>query len=226
MKEVLENGKTFIRFGDGEIFLLNYGNMGYEDSTPYIRSSFKRIINNYRDNSPYVLGINEGPLTKSNKDLKSNNLLRCWLPLKAYYYLYFPKQVSYIDSSIFYYQETIPKFVEEYLLDKQVVVVTKKETIEKLVSNKNIPFKDIVYIETPAVKASLMSKQIMEDILTSVESSKKKSVVLLACGPFSKILAYDLALKNIQSIDIGVGVEFMYTGTDKSEMVKPAASYR
>lgn len=226
LRDILQAGKSFIRFGDGEIYLLNGGTMGYEASTPRIRTMYQRIIRSYTKDAPYVLGINEGPLTTNNTDLKKLNLLHCWLPLKSYYQAFFPKNVPYLDSSIFYFNEMIPQYVEPYLLDKTVVIVTRKKTIEAIKSNPRVPFVDIRYVETPDTHTSRVYDSVYLSVKAVSLASKKPTVVLVACGPMSKIMVYDLAAAGHQAIDIGIGIELMYTDTDKSYMVIPPSPYR
>lgn len=226
LRDILQAGKSFIRFGDGEIYLLNGGTMGYEASTPRIRSVYQTIIQSYTNQSPYVLGINEGPLTTTNADLKKLGLLHCWLPLKAYYQAFFPKGAPYLDSSIFYFNEMVPLYVESYLLDKTVVIVTRQKNIEAIKNNPKIPFIDIQYIETPDTHTSRVYDTIYESVRSVLLANKKPAVVLVACGPMSKIMVYDLAEAGYQAIDIGIGIELMYTDTDKSYMVTPPSPYR
>jgi Glycosyltransferase GT-D fold len=224
--ELLQAGKSFIRFGDGEIYLLNGGTMGYEASTPRIRSMYQRIIRSYTNDAPYVLGINEGPLTTTNADLKDLGLLHCWLPLKSYYQAFFPKGIAYLDSSIFYFNEMVPLYVEPYLQGKTVVIVTRQKNIEAIKNNPRIPFADIKYVETPDTHTSRVYDAIYESVKAVLVANNKPAVVLVACGPMSKIMVYDLAEAGYQAIDIGIGIELMYTDTDKSYMVMPPSPYR
>ncbi len=222
----LAAGKSFIRFGDGEIYLLNGGTMGYEASTPKIRSMYQEIIRSYTVEAPYVLGINEGPMQTTNAELRKLGLLHCWLPLKAYYQAFFPKSVPYLDSSIFYFNEMVPNYVAPYLKGKTVVIVTRQKTIDAIKHNPAIPFTDMVFVPTPDTHTSKVYDEVLGEIKQKFSEASKPVVALVACGPVSKMLVYELALAGFQAIDIGIGIELMYTDIDKSYMVIPPSPYR
>lgn len=208
---LLEEGKSFIRLGDGDVYTLTGGGQPYQQYDEKLSEKLFSLISEYSDDSGYVLCLNKRPLEKSNKELKKLNIFNCWLPTKIYYNLYFNKQAKYHDAAMFYYADTIPKYFEKYLLDKSIVIAANKGNIDKFKANKNIPFLNIKYIETPEVNAFSKYSSIKDLILNHVNDEQgKKVVVLAAFGPASKVLAYDLFNK-VQIIDIGYGVGVAYT---------------
>ncbi len=99
--ENIKNGKSLIRIGDGEIGLLHYLPIHYQKWSRDIRNDFLKIIKNYNENSPYLLGI---PLfvNYSNTELRKIKKLNCWIPLKVTYESIFNKYCKYVDAHVFY----------------------------------------------------------------------------------------------------------------------------
>lgn len=218
----LKAGKSLIRFGDGEIYIINGGNIGYQNAPILLQKKLKEIINSYSSNSSYILGINKIPLSKSNSQLKKDNLLNCWLPTKVYWELYFNKSARYFDSAAFYFNETLPKYFEEYLRSKLLIVVTNIDNINSLKNNNSLPFANISYIETPKTDTFDQYNHLFLNIKKLVlHHDKNKVVVLLACGPASKPLALDLSMEGIVSIDIGRGIEIAYSETRIDHVIYP-----
>lgn len=223
--KLLEEGKSLIRFGDGEIHIMNYGPVHYQKFEKKIRDTFFEIIRNYKEDSPYVLCLNELPITQTNKELRKRNLLHSLLPVKSYYQLYFPKNLKYFDQMFFYYNDTFSKYVESFLINKKVIVVTRAETITSLKQNPRMPLKDVVYIETPKEHAfsayETISSHLDEVVAKSLPT--ETIVILAAFGPASKVLAYEYSMKykNVIVIDIGRGIEILYSDTRIDDHIFP-----
>jgi aspartate/glutamate racemase len=70
-------------------------------------------------------------------------------------------------------------------------------------------------IESPSEESYSKKDSIYNEIIK--ENSKHNfDVVVLACGPLSKVLAYKLSKENICSYDIGLGLRYLWEGEDFS----------
>lgn len=220
---LLKSGKSLIRFGDGEFYIMNFGSIHYQDFDPKLRDLFYEMVKEYKADSPYVLCLNKIPLEKSNRQLKKDLLFHCWLPGKVMYNLFFNKNIKYIDQVLFYYNETVPTYFEEYLLTKHLVLVTNDVNIEKFKSNKHIPFTDVSYVSTPSTNAfsdyDSIKSRVREEVL---KFGVGNTIVLAACGPASKPLAYELSMEGVVTIDIGKGIEIAYTDERIDYIIYPA----
>lgn len=225
MLKLLESGKSIIRFGDGEIYIMNYGFVHYQKFEKEIRDSFFEMIQHYNTQSPYVLCLNQLPITQTNSELRRRNLLHSLLPIKAYYTLYFPKNIDYFDQMFFYYNDSFPKYVEPFLLDKQVIIATRAATITSIKNNPSFPLRKISYIETPEIDAFSSYSEICKevDIILNNSPKDKPIVILAAFGPASKVLAYEYSKKHkhVIVIDIGRGVEILYTAKKIDDHIFP-----
>jgi hypothetical protein len=148
----LEEGKSIIRLGDGDIYTVMGGGQPYQENTPELQNKLLNIIMSYNKNSDYILCLNRRPLEKSNKELKKLNLINCWLPSKVYWELYFNKNVKYHDAAMFYYPDTIPKYFENYLISKKIIIISNFDNLIRLKNSRSLPFNDVVYLETPPHK--------------------------------------------------------------------------
>ncbi len=219
----LKQGKSLIRIGDGEVYIMNFGKIGYQEYDPKLRDIFFKIIKEYKEDSSYVIGLNKIPISKSNKQLKRDGLFHCWLPMKVYWTLYFKKFLKYFDATLFYYNETFPEYFEEYLKNKHLVLVTNKANIDKFKNNELVPFRDVSFVETPDVNAFSAYDIIKSEVLRCVNRRHVDQVVVLAaCGPASKALAYELSKDGIVTIDVGRGIEVAYTPERIDQIIYPA----
>lgn len=212
VKTFLTEGKSIIRFGDGEIFILNGGSLPGQEFNQELKEKMYQCISEYSKASNYVLCLNRTPLAKSNKQLQKEGLIPCWLPSKVFFNLYFKKEEQYLDAAMFYYGSTIPTYFEEYLMGKQLLLISNEDNVTRFKSNHNIPFKNVTYITTPSKNAYAQYQNIKEQVLSVIETVGKGNVVVLAAfGPTSKVLAFELSGQSIQVIDMGQGIEVAYS---------------
>lgn len=214
IKKLIQEGKSIIRFGDGEIHIMNCGSLAsHTRYNPEMRRIFFEIIKNYNSNSPYILGI-AAFTEKTNVYLREKNMLHVWLPMKIYYFLYFSKNMYYADAHSFYYNDYFPRFIAPVLEDKYIIFISRKKNIDTLRGNKEFISKHGEYfIETPDHDAFDVYDDIVKKanrILTALPKDKKP-IVIAAFGSASKVFAYDFSKKGIQVLDIGTGIEILYS---------------
>lgn len=220
--EKLRMGKSLIRIGDGEVYIMNYGGIGYQEYDPELRQLFFNIVSEYDSDSNYVLGLNKIPISKTNSQLKKDNLFHCWLPMKVYWQLYFPKKLNYFDATLFYYNDTFPIYLESYLKTKHLVLVTNLKNIEKFRNNKSVPFHNVSFVVTPDENAFSDYENIKNNIRAEVATyGVGDTIILAACGPTSKPLAYELSKEGVVTIDVGRGIEVAYTDERIDHIIYP-----
>lgn len=208
----LKRGKSLIRFGDGEInFFIGRGNP-YQKYDVRIKRMLKTIVSSYNPDSPYLLAVSQ-PISLPNWELKKLGRFKVWQPFKIIFTFMFPKNVGYADTHQFYYDNFFENLVAPIFKDRQIVLVTKKETIDKQTNNPESPWQNMLGVETPAgdaIEAYHSLKQTLETKLQNL--SKTDTVLFFAAGPTGKYLMYELALAGWQCIDVGKRAEVMFTG--------------
>ncbi len=209
-------GRSLIRLGDGEIGLMYgkgiTGSVFLQKPLPIFQEVFSKIIHNYRDASPYILGLPKKYISYSNSELKSEGKLRSWLPLKVAYKLFFPKKVKYADAHMFY----IPKFFETKVLplvgERLTIFVINESKVTKL-QNHHIS-RRVHFIKTPPNEAGSYYEIIKNEISSALEHyHSEKPVLLFSCGPIGKVLLYEFCNKGYQGIDVGEGANVLYEDT-------------
>lgn len=219
IKTKIKNGQSIIRLGDGEINILLSLSNHYQKFSPVLQQMLQKIISEYSEKSPYILAIPKF-VTVSNLELKQINKFNVWLPLKVMFFLKFKKNVGYFDAHSFYYDNYFESVVGPYLTDKQVVLVTKKATIEVQAQNQNIPWKNFSFVEVPESDALSTYENIKLKIETHIQQfESSKTVLLFALGPVGKYLTYSFAHQGIQSLDIGKVAEVMYNNVSLEYLI-------
>lgn len=207
----LQKGKSIIRLGDGEINLLLDIKNHYQEPSVVLKSMLKEIILSYSSSSRFILSVPRF-IGYSNDELKNIRKFNVWLPFKAMFFLLFPKKVSYMDAHNFYYDGYFEKIIKDCATDKLIFIITKKETLEKHKNNTTVPWGRTVYIETPESNALSRYDTIKNELNNKLLGVDSRSVLLLvAIGPIGKYLVYEYASKGYQGIDVGKGIETMFT---------------
>lgn len=206
--DLLKQGKSLIRIGDGEIRMINYGSIGsYEPFNARLREYLVKSVREYTSSSSYILGIPKEYLSMPNSELRKRNLLHCWLTLKTSFTLIFPKDVTYFDAHLFYRGDSFAKVLEPLLADKKVLVVTRKYNIDLMRSTDLGKRISLEFIETHDTETFAFFDEILDQILKKVGPDTQLYRVVLSTGPASKAFAYELSKRNIISYDLGKGIE-------------------
>ncbi|MCW3109394.1 MAG: hypothetical protein JWQ09_3900 [Segetibacter sp.] len=207
----IRKGKSFLRFGDGEIHIMNGGSLPSQQFDERLSSAMRNMTKEYDDNSPYIIGFSRF-INMKNIELKKENVFYGWLPSKVLYKILFPKNVSYGDAHFFYYDGSFQKYLEPYLMDKHLIIVSNEANVNSLKNNKNIPFKKMSFVVTPKKNAYSEFSSICEQVDTCIGNipQGETPVIILAAGPTSKQIVYFFSQKGIQSLDIGTGFEVLY----------------
>ncbi|MCB9819648.1 DUF1792 domain-containing protein [Candidatus Nomurabacteria bacterium] len=219
LTEALQSGRSLIRFGDGEINLLLGLRNHYQTFSPRLRDGMSAIVSGYQSGCPYILSIPRF-VTSTNDELHAMGKLQVWLPLKVIFALYFKRNLPYLDAHSFYYDGYFERVVGPIIASKHVILITKKKTVERQCSNKNIPWSKCTYVTVPS-EESLDSYEVIEAEIDSKLSKIDDTdpVLLFAMGPVGKLLALKYAKQNVQSIDVGKVAEVMYTGESIAHII-------
>ena len=202
----VKNGKSLIRFGDGEINLMLGLENHYQSFSPQLQKSMFDIVRGYTDCSPYIVSVPRF-IHHTNSELRKMGKLNVWLPLKVMF-------------GSFYYDGFFERTVGNAIAGKKVILITKKATIEIQKKNKSIPWKDLRFVVVPSEESLSSYDAIRANIDEVILSLDKKDIVLLfAMGPVGKKLIYEYSRQGMQAIDIGKVAEAMYTGESIEHLI-------
>lgn len=219
-RAVLQEGKSLIRFGDGEINLLLGLRNHYHEYSPRLRSLLLDIVRGYGSDSPYILAVPQA-ITVPNRALRKIQRFNVWLPFKTMFILLFPRRMPYVDAHCFYYDGYAERVLGAAFRDAAIVLITNAATIEKQRTNPRIPWKDIRYVTIP--EANLLGAYASTlkaiDAVCSEFTGTARPVLLFAAGPAGKFLIKEYSSLGYQCIDIGRGAEAMFTSESIEELI-------
>lgn len=206
----LEKGKSLLRYGDGEIYMMNFGPIPqYEPYNKKLRNYLFKIIKDYKPTSPYIVGIPVFVNTP-NYELKAAGKINVWLPLKIFYHFLFPHSVKYFDAHLFYRDGGFDRSLNLIFKKYKIVIVTCLNNIN-LMKESNIENKiNVTFIETPERESFKLVPELLQKIKSHVGNDKEKYRIVIAAGPASKVLVYELSKTGVISYDIGRGIETVY----------------
>lgn len=209
--EEIRKGRSVVRFGDGEMHIMNGGSIHYQKYAHGLERAMRKIAREYSNTSSYVTCLPVF-INRSNEQLKKEGKFFVWMPAKVMYQILFPKGVFYGDAHFFYYDGFFQKYLETYLLDKHLVIVSNPISIESFKKNPTIPFRKVSFVATPKENSYSEYERISGDINSAIASvpEGEEIVLLISTGPAGKQLVYDFSIKGYQSLDIGRGLEVFY----------------
>lgn len=210
----IQSGRSLIRIGDGEIGLMHgkgiSGSVFLQEATPVLKSGILRIIKEYSTVSPYMLAIPKKYISWSNKELKKENKLRAWLPLKITFDLIFPKEMKYADAHMFYYPNFFEDNIAPHLKGRQIILVMNKDKIASLGDTRSWEL-NIHFIPTQPHNAARDYVSIYNSVDSLYKKYKKENPTLIvSCGPTGKILVYEFSKRGLQGVDLGEGANVLF----------------
>lgn len=208
----INQGKSMIRIGDGEMGLLHFCQVRYQVYSDAIRNDFLKIIKNYSDDSPYIISI-PPPVNYTNLQLKKINRFYLYRQFKITYELIFNKNARYFDQLAFYRNGKFEKLILPYIKTKKVVIVTNYDHKIKI-QNSPLASNNYQYIICENKNTYESRKKIQQDIIDLVYKTglpKNNFVILMSAG-LAKTTIYDLSFMGYQVLDIGKGLESYYMG--------------
>ena len=207
----VEDGLSLVRINDGEIYLINYGLIHYQDFHPRLRQYMLDIVQQYGPDSPYRIGLPEQYLSQSNLELRKSKLLRCYLSSKMAYQQLFNKHMPYFDAHLFYRGKSFERVLEKVLRGKRVLLVTSAGNW-KLMEEAGLKEKlDVSLIECKPKNSFDEFDLLLQRIYDPIPAGHEKDFrVLVSAGPTSKALVYELSKKGIITYDLGRGIEAVY----------------
>ena len=216
--EIVEDKKSYSRFGDGELSLILNKNfdLNFQTNSELIRNRLIEVLNSNLSN--LIIGINRSFNDPSEYNTKVQKYCR------TFNFLYREKYKKIIPKGKEYGNSSITRFYIDYDKSDFESAKNRIERLKKIWKNRKILIVEGTYsklgVGNDLFKESMSIRRILvpevnafekyDSILqTTIDNHDEDEIVLLAVGPTATVVAYDLALNNIQAIDVGhVDVEY------------------
>lgn len=213
LRKIIDNNLSVSRYGDGELSIMLGKNIKFSD---YDENLQQRLIEIASSNlKGHLICIPHQMRTLKNFKTLAKGF---WKMHFAYGY---PLWTQFINKNLTYGSSFISRFYMDFnkiefsekmsafwkkLWDKKDLVIVEGETTRlgfgnDLFDNAN----SVKRVLAPAKNAFVVYDNLIDIIL----NHHSKELVLIALGPTATVLAYDLAKKGIQAIDVGhIDIEY------------------
>ena len=199
--QLIQQRKSMVRWGDGEISLIHRVSIGYQEYSPELATELERILTS--DNNRLLIASPNRFVTAPLFQLLKNNKLRIWMRSRAFFIRYRHRLANSADAfgfrseSCFSYLPVLRELCGNY---HRVVVVSSNQQSEALL-------RETLGYQGEFAHVAAQSKNTFTNvpvILKNIERYESgSSLIICACGPASKILVDQLSALNFQCIDVG-----------------------
>ncbi|MGQ3449470.1 SP_1767 family glycosyltransferase [Streptococcus pneumoniae] len=224
---ILEHQSSIARFGDGEAAIMLGQSINYQHYDPQLAEELKFIFKQ-QSNSQLVIGLQEGIKNRFNFVPEALAFWRQYLEDYEEFYLEYCHNPWYGSTFISRpYIDFLDKSKSKSQFEKlktiwegRDILIVEGYTSRSGVGNDLFDgAKSIKRIICPSRNAYSKKAEIIEEILKYSEGR----LILLMLGPTAKVLAYQLASKGLQAIDIGhidSEYEWMQMGAEKKVLLR------
>jgi len=215
LNEIIKKNRSISRFNDGEIGLIFGNGIGFQEANKLLIKKLRKVLRSKRKG--LLIGIN---IPYNNRYLniynsKTKQFYINWIERLKF------KLFTLIDLNKKYYSSMISRFYIEMedkskisfyikklkqLWDKRDILIIEGEKSRLGVGNDLFNnAKSIKRILCPPINAF----NVYEKIISQTKKIDKSNLILLALGPTSSALAYDLCKIGYQAIDVGhIDIEY------------------
>ncbi len=202
---IINEKKSFIRFGDGEFDIIEGKSIHYQDYAENLAYKLNQIIQEYIEGEEkvnYIVGMPDIFIKSTGRFMiRSRLLLSCWSHTRYYFNKYYDKKVHYGNTGLFSVglEELYEHIWQDAHVHKIVFVHNNIKYAEEFEQKYQIK---TAFVEIPSTNAFKDENKILHKILELV-LDQNDTMVLISAGPCGKVLAYDLSKRGIWSIDTG-----------------------
>jgi len=215
LKLLLETGKSYIRFGNGESEILVGLDMATQQYDKELEKGLTKIIKDYSPDCNYLLGLVNWALTKSVKEMNAlpeQNLFNIWKFMRYVFYKLGMEKITmpFLEADMFRIGAVHLSRVQIELLwaDKSsiIMIYNNEDHYERF--KKKHSDKEVYFIKIPDRDFFTLLPEVQERIQTIIKDNRinKDSLAVLVCaGPGSNVLCYNLCQRddNLLCYDMG-----------------------
>jgi len=208
--KLLQEGKSLIRFGDGEFGIYRGKNIHYQVWTPELKAEFEAIKREYecdREACPYLLAVPKAFMTASGfKLMKKRVYVSSWAESRLQFKRTFRRDIPYGDSFLFAKENfsVYSRIWKNVGSAPNVVFVHNQEAYaEKFAQTYS---KNVRFVQCPAKNAYAETDRLEQEILQTVQVngwSRENICITVSAGPAGKVLVYRLSKQGYHCIDAG-----------------------
>ena len=207
IQELINSDKSIIRFGDGELKLIEGNDIPFQKSTKQLSDRLREILSSDNKNIliglPFFIYSSKENLQKIPKEFWTINGKKFRHTISNYINvdsIYYASELTIVYSAYKIFN------ISNYFLDLQKIWQDKNITIicgitvfDKIDYNIFENANSIEYLYAPSTNA--FDKY--DEILKSCLEIDKKRLLITILGPTAKVLVYDLVKNGYRALDLG-----------------------
>ena len=203
---LIKSGKSFARFGDGELNLISGRSIGFQRVDTPIVKELTRVLISENDKCYIGLPYSFSSLKYFKLDARCfwlYSIVRnysCW---KKYF-----RDKPYLDTQCSrFYMDIRNQSQSETILRKWLELWDRRNVVIIEGSNTKMGVGNDLFINASNIRRIICPHKnafaVYEDILAEAKLLPKDSLILISLGPTASVLAYDLSVCGYQAIDTG-----------------------
>lgn len=227
INRIKKEKKSIARFGDGELDIINGGEIGFQKQDKDLGKKLKEILTDKQDFC--LIGIPDAINNFDNLTCESEifwiknmqNNRQIWLNYLNYNMEYCTANITrlYIRYKDRSNSKKHFEMLREIWENRDVIICEGEKTRMGVGNDLLDNCKSIKRIICPSENA--FDKY--EEILSKLKEQNKESLILMALGPTATVLAYELAKEGYQALDLGhldIEYEWCLRNAIKKEKIK------
>ncbi len=204
---LLEKEKvSFLRFGDGEIALMQGGSIPFQEYDPRLARRLKKLLTTNIDGLRIGLPYYYMHPVKHLNDFTAK-FARSLAAQRRFLCKNCRKDMCYVDTCITQVYQTYEKYdfkkyyqrMQKLLEDRSVTIVCGEGVLDRLTYQAYDVCKSVEFVTAPSMNAYSEYDRLLREIL----KTSKRRLVCIVLGPTAKVLACDLHKKGYQAWDMG-----------------------
>jgi hypothetical protein len=212
---LLKTRKSYIRFGNGESEILSGLDMATQVYDKELQKALERIIHEYSPDCNYMLGLVNWALTMSVEEMQSKpeqNLFHIWKFMRYIFHKFEMNKINmpFLEADMFRIGqvELPPDQIEQLWADRSsIIMVYNNEDHFRRFREKHSD-KEVYFIEIPDRDFFVTLPEVQEKIQMIIKDnaiSRDSLVVLVAAGPGSNVLCYNLCQRDDSLLCYDIG---------------------
>lgn len=208
--EKIIEGKSLIRFGDGEFGIFHDKDIHYQKWSPQLKEAFARIkedFENFGEDCPYLLAVPQKFMKVSGFQLlKKRVYVACWAQARYDFQQNYRKDRVYGDAFLFEKnnREIYSEIWKRDACPPNVIFVHNNEKYARFFAETYQ--KNTVHVACPSKNAFEQLDEMEKEILTVIEKNdwtNKDVTLAVSAGPAGKVLVYKFSKLGYQCVDAG-----------------------
>lgn len=206
---ILKEGKSLIRFGDGEFGILHGRSISYQDCSQKLMNEFNNIKRDYEEisNCPYLLAVPKNFFEVSGFILiGKRKYMAAWAQARADFLKLFNQNIIYGDAFLFK-KSNINIFERIWREDKSRTNIIFVHNSSIYADNFRKQYeKEVYFVKCPDKNSYESIDVIVDEIKKCIEHNnldRLNTELVVSCGPAGKILVRYFSNSGFLCIDTG-----------------------